>query len=103
MADGARSWTKAAKLSGHRGDTKHVCHSKAEFTKASQDSKTLGTQLLDRTWGNIKCCVAPTLASRAKQGLPEQQILQYVYQALWRRNIGAAGLLQHLGALAKTA
>ncbi|CAE7441542.1 unnamed protein product, partial [Symbiodinium sp. CCMP2456] len=101
MADGARSWTAAARISGHRGDTKHVSHSKAEFTKASQSSKTLGTQLLDRTWGNIKCCVPPTLASRAKQGLPEQQILQYVYQALWRRNIGAAGMLQHLGALAK--
>ena len=103
MADGAKSWSAAARQAGHRGDTHHVCHSKAQYTASSPNGgKTLGTQLLDRSWGCLKTCIPPNLSSR-KHSSGEPAVLECVFQTLWRKSVGAAKLLAELGGLARQA
>ena len=105
LADGCRSWSAAAQQRSHEGRCLRVSHSKNEFSRrAANCNRVLGTQLLDRSWGNLKSCVPKQAASKKLRcdGF-EPQVLDYVWQSLWRKATGTSKLLSELGRLAKAA
>ena len=67
------------------------------FQKVANCDRVLGTQLLDRSWGNFKSCVPKQAASKKLRcDAFEPQVLDYVWQSLWRKATGAGKLLSKL-------
>ena len=68
FADGAQAWSTVIKEEWPKCRVEHVSHKDGQFTKmvpnGSKGSRVAGTQVLDRTWDNMKSYIPKTLSSR---------------------------------------